>query len=462
MRFSIIIFSLLTIGKIEGFLRLPLGSPFVIKNNEIKRNIKYDLPEEDMKVVKQIKGVYGIIGPDINNTEVENLYHLFTGDGTIQGVFFDKGELTFVKHFVRTDKIVYEEKCGRLLRNRFINLLFILLSKVNLLPDILGVANTALVSIGDKHYALYERDQPYEIRLYNKSIQTLNKKRIQGITHFSAHPSISTSRNLVETLDYNVLKKTVSFYQLSTELVLQKRIEIATTYLPIVHDFISTRYNYIVLDAPLSIEFSEMHNKTMPVSLMKGPPAFIRVVNKYTGRVRTYNAQDSFYIFHYAHIKEDENRIKIYAPCYDDMDFSSLDIKGRYRELVLDKYTGLVCINKNDELENLNLDFPMAYEDKVVLRNIKDRICNGFVICRNLEIVHSIWLQNRFVCGEPRIIYVDFVPYLIFFTFDISSPDQDTTNKGFITLINLHDYKQIEIPLGSPIQYGFHSFFVNP
>jgi carotenoid cleavage dioxygenase-like enzyme len=47
------------------------------------------------------------------DNNLDNLYDLFTGDGVIQGVFFEKGELTFVKHFVRTEKLEYEEKNGK-------------------------------------------------------------------------------------------------------------------------------------------------------------------------------------------------------------------------------------------------------------------------------------------------------------------------------------------------------------
>ena len=460
MNIFIIIFLISIIGEINGFLKLHLGSPFIIKNNEIKKRLTIDLPPEDIEVVNNIHGFYGLIGPDINFEDIENLYNLFIGDGIIQGVFFDKGELTFIKHYVRTDKLVYEEQCGKVLQNIPMNLLFYLLSKINLLPNILGVANTALVSICDKHYALYERDIPYEIGidLSNKSVQTISKKEINGLTHFSAHPSISSRENLVETIDYNIIMKTVTFYQLTTDLVLQKKIEVPMTYLPIVHDFISTRYNYIILDAPLSIKFSEMHNKTMPVSLTEGEPTFIRIVNKNTGRVRTFETPDSFYIFHYAQVYEDENRIKIYACCYDVMDFSILDIQGRYRELVLDKYSGTVNINRNDDFENLNLDFPIVYEDKIILRNIKDCICNGFTICKDLSIMHSILLKDRIVCGEPSIIYSKNIPYLIFFTFDSI---EGTNKESFVTLINLRDYKQIDIPIREPIKYGFHSFFTN-
>jgi hypothetical protein len=58
-----------------------------------------------------------------------------------------------------------------------------LLNKINILPNIFGLANTAVLNIKDKYYALYERDLPYEI-LINKDkneIITGNKKYIKGV-----------------------------------------------------------------------------------------------------------------------------------------------------------------------------------------------------------------------------------------------------------------------------------------
>jgi carotenoid cleavage dioxygenase-like enzyme len=455
MNIFIIIHILLTIFKIDAFIKLPIGSPLSIKNKEINKKIIINLPPEDIEIVKQINGIYGVIGPDIDIPDIDNLYHLLLGNGIIQGIFFDNGELTFVKHYVKTEKLKYEEDCGKVLQNNWIYLFFYIFNKLNMLPNIFGLANTALIHINKKYYALYERDLPYEILFdfKNKIIKTGNKQLINSVEHFSAHPRIN--QQVIETIDYNVINKNIYFHQLSSDFVLQKTIKTPMKYLPIVHDFISTKYNYIVLDAPLMVKLSELHNKAMPVSLQKNKPTYIRVVNKYTGRVRTYETSQSFYLFHYAQIQEDENRIMIYAPMYDHIDFSELNIQGRYRKLILDKYSGNVTIEKRDELENLDMDFPVSYEDKIIFRNMKDKICEGFVICRDLEIVYKIFLEDRFVCGEPRVIYIKNISYLLTFVIDINN------NKNtYILLINLKDYKQIEIPIDHSIQYGFHSFYI--
>ena len=447
---------LFLLGSVTGFLKLPLGSPFSLKNSEYKHKISTDhLSESDKAIVQEISGVYGLIGPDSDIYDVENLYQLFTGNGIIQGCFFDKGEVTFVNHYVRTEKLLYEEQCGPVLKHTYLYPLFFLLNHFQWLPNVMGFANTALVKMGNKRYALYERDVPYEIffDFDNKSITTGQKQHNHGLKFFSAHPAIYHDR--VETIQYNVFRKTVSFLQLTTDLVVQKHIETPMTYLPVVHDFISTRYNYIVFDSPLAFKFSDIFTKKIPISLMENKPTFIRIVNKFTGRVRTFEIPKGVYVFHFAQVYEDEHVIRILAPCYDVLDFSTVDILGKFRMLVLDKVSGIVSIKKHDRLENLNLDFPVRYEDMIILRNIDDRVCNGFVVCRDLEIVHEIYFFRRFVCGEPRVIFLKGSPYLIFFTFNIHSLREQSN----IVVLNLRDFTHFDLPLDFAIQYGFHSFF---
>ena len=76
----------------------------------INQKLIYKLPPYKQNIVNKINGFYGLIGPDVNMSTVNNLFDLFIGDGNIQGVFFDKGNITMIKHFVRTDKLLYEER----------------------------------------------------------------------------------------------------------------------------------------------------------------------------------------------------------------------------------------------------------------------------------------------------------------------------------------------------------------
>ena len=99
------------------FIRYPFGPKFSIKDKEVNKKIDYKFPPEKQAVINKINGLYALIGPDINMKEVSTLFDLFIGDGIIQSVFFNKGELTYVKHYVRTEKLVYEEENGKIPKN---------------------------------------------------------------------------------------------------------------------------------------------------------------------------------------------------------------------------------------------------------------------------------------------------------------------------------------------------------
>jgi len=82
---------------------------FKISDNEIIETIDYtNILAKDKQIISKINGFYGIIGPDIDITTTSTLYDLFLGNGNIQGVFFKNGELTFIKYFIRTEKLLFE------------------------------------------------------------------------------------------------------------------------------------------------------------------------------------------------------------------------------------------------------------------------------------------------------------------------------------------------------------------
>jgi hypothetical protein len=114
---NIFLMCIIYLPYINSFLKFKFGNKINIKSNEIKHQITYKLPPNKQHIINKINGFYGLIGPDVNISSVNNLFDLFIGDGTIQGVFFDSGNVTVIKHFVRTDKLIYEEENGRIPNN---------------------------------------------------------------------------------------------------------------------------------------------------------------------------------------------------------------------------------------------------------------------------------------------------------------------------------------------------------
>jgi hypothetical protein len=440
---------------INAFLNIKFGNKIVIKDKEFHKEIKYKLPNYKQRIINKISGFYGLIGPDVNITTVNNLFDLFIGDGNIQGVFFDKGNITLIKHFVRTDKLLYEERNGKIPNSHFSKFIFTIFSKFGLLPDVMGLANTSLFKVKNKYYALYERDKPYllDIDFHDKDVKTISKQEVKSIDHISGHSKYTN--NLIETIDYDVLTNTVKYYQLNEQFEKVKSKDIKTKFMPVVHDFMVSKDKVVIMDSPLCIDKENIFKKTLPVLLDNKQHTFIHIFDKISNTIESYNTTKSFYMFHYADYIETSKIIEIYGSLYDELDFSDLNVKGNYRKIKIDKSTREVTIEKNKLLEQYDLDFPIKYDDKIVFRNIRNMTINGFVIVEKMKLIKEIIFNDLFICGEPALTKIDDCPYIIFFGFSKS--------KNGIYLINLYNYQHIEIPIPMELNIGFHSIFIpNP
>ena len=416
-------------------------------SGEIKKSIEYKLPLKQQKVINKINGFFGNIGPNVINNS--SLYSLFSGNGNIQSIFFDKGNIFFTKHIIRTEKILFEEKYKIIPTNKVINLILTILDKLKLVPNILGTANTAFLNINKNLYALHERDKPYLLNIdYNeKTINTINKASNLTVEHFSAH---SKFNNFIETIDYNIFSNTVSIYKLFENFTIINSINIKMDYLPIIHDFWSDKDKIIIINSPLSIDFYNFFVNPLPIHLDNTKNTIINIYDKKTNKINKYYSNESFFMFHFASVIEDKNYINIYASLYNKFDFNDMNIAGKYRKIVINKHTSEVTIEKNTILENYSLDFPIQFDNKILLRNM---INNSFVICKDLKIIKEINLNGLSICGEPVLNYINKIPYIITFAFN--------TNNSFVLVININDNSIIKIPLDIKLTYGFHSIFIS-
>jgi hypothetical protein len=124
----------------------------------------------------------------------------------------------------------------------------------------------------------------------------------------------------------------------------------------------------------------------------------------------------------------------------------------------INKNTKDVIIHKNTQLECYNLDFPICFNDKVILRLIENRKINGFIITKGLKIIKKIIFDNKNICGEHNILYIKKTPYLIFF--NVEENKNNKPIKNLLTLINLNNYEVIDIEIQNKLTLGFHSIFL--
>ena len=453
---KIIILLLFPFQYINSYIPIHFGPSIKMQNKELNYKINYNFSNEESEIINKINGFYGLIGPDVNKSNVKTLYDLFTGDGVIQGLFIDNGNLTYINHLVRTDKLVYEDEHGKIPQNIFTLIFFILMNKLNLLPNLMGMANTALLKVEDNIYALFERDIPYliDVNFKEKKVKTVKKVKLNSISHFSAHSKYNNKDKVIESIDYNILKRRVDYYIMNNNFEIINSTYVYTEYMPIIHDFVNLPNSMIFVESPLEINIGFLKkNMKISVFMNKLKTTQMHIIDKNTFSKKSITLKNSFYIFHYANFEEIDDEIIIYAPLYESLDFNELNLVGKYRRIVIDKKTFDVKIDINEELEKYNLDFPLKYENNVILRNIENNAINGFIICNELEIKKKIFFEDKHLCGEPSIIEIDKNYFLVSFAYD-------NNNAGFFIIIDLNSYKKIEIPLKNEINIGFHSIFI--
>jgi hypothetical protein len=430
-------------------------------NNEIKKVINLELGLKDKKVIEKINGFYGLIGPNFGmENNLDNLYDLFTGDGVIQGVFFDKGKITFVKHVIKTEKLKYEEKNGKLNDNFLIRIIVIFLNGINLFPNMLGTANTAIINIKNKNYALFERDSPYliNINFQDEEVNTIKKIYSDNFQYFSGHSKVINDEKM-ETIEYKICNKMVNYYLLNNDFTIINKFPIKFKYVPIIHDFYTNSNCLILIESPLMYKLKNLFDKKIPIILNNKKETYIHIIDKKTKQKITYIYEKGIYIFHYAFIKETKDSFEIYASIYDELDFSNINLKGNYRMIEINKKNKIVIVHKNKNLEKYNLDFPIVYKDKVISRNYENRRINGFVITKDLHIEKVLLYKNKYICGEHNIIIIGKTYYLIFFNIEKIKGSHKKLN--LLTLVNLNNYSKIDIDIQSQLSIGFHSIFLN-
>jgi carotenoid cleavage dioxygenase-like enzyme len=449
---------------------IPFHNPFRIPLRETRQ----PLVVPPKSPFRELNGFYGLIGPNVQINNVQTLYDLFTGDGKIQGVFFQPNDSpTFVTHLVRTDKLLYETIHGRFSKNVWMTPFYVLLNKVGILPNVLGLANTALLPVGQRLFALFERDFPYELKLdiENNRVYTIKKVYLPGLSHFSGHSKFI--KGVIHTIDYDVLWNRLHYVQLDPSFREHSKHSIHTHYMPLIHDFaILSDGKVLIVDAPfvwninpfvlqmdkpghiLKFLNEGIFPKDIPVVFDKTRPTYINLYDPLEKRLKQIACPaPAFYWFHLAYTEYQGGELNIYAPMYDNVDFSSLDLNGKYRQITI-RGSGKVVIKKNPLLERLNLDFPIRVGNYVVLRQIENRAIRGFVVCRGLRVIRRIRMPlGRAFCGEPAVVDVGGQPHLLGLSYD-------EKQRGYVSLMSIWGDTYDEIPLRHQVSIGFHSVFI--
>lgn len=449
-----------------GFFPIPLVNKInhinKINNKEILNT--FYVSNESSSIINKIDGFFGMIGPDVPiPCKMNNLFDLFNKNGVLQGVFISNGTLHFVRKYIETEKWKYEERFGEIPINLFSLFIFELGNKFKILPNIFGLANTALLNFQNKVYVLNERDLPYEIQInfIKKNIQSQKKKNLgPNIHHFLAHSRINSKDNLIETLDYSIFSSKINWFQFDQNWKLKKQLQINKKYNSMVHDFISLDKYILFLDCPLKMDYNLKNKISFHLSKNNKQESCLFLIEKATGNKKKIDLGENSFLFHFGNYIEYENKIEFYGCFYDSFDFNTPNINsGKYRKVIINKQTFSIDIQKNKELENFSLDFPIIYKDYTILTHSNHCKNKNFVIVKNFQLYKVIEINNQFINGEASIIEIDNIPYIICFTYKENDIIINNNVDHYLTLINIESNEITSILIPFHLSLGFHSIF---
>lgn len=455
-------------------LLILLINPFLLKEftpikYEISKNIDYKLPLRQTNILKKINGFYGQIGP--NPKYYDDNYHLFDGNGMIHGIFFDNGNITYHNHMIRTDKYYLEDfikdksplSLGNIDNKKFafLFIFYRFFELLKMIPNFLGTANTALWINNKKIYALHERDYPYEINIdYNlKSINTIKKRYLDKIKYFTAHPK--DDGNNIYAISYNTYLPEATLIKYNKNLTILNNINIKTKYSGMIHD-IAVSNNYIIFcDIPYQFNLTQTLNNKLPYYFNRNKNNWFTIISKDFKFIYRIELNESFFIFHYDNVFEDDNNIYFYAVIHEnfEMDMLTKSIKKienncKYRKFIINKKKWTIKIEKNEIFEKINVEYPVR-KDNITLLSIlgNDLDIIGFIITNGFKIKSRILLKNRKVYGEPSLIKIDNEYFILCFVYD-------NLYNNYLYCGNINGNKNIEIKLDLKINKGFHSIFI--
>ena len=382
------------------------------------------------------RGFFGMIGPNVKTSS--SLYHLFTTNGILQGVFMNESSIVPVSHLIQTERVLFENE-NKKYSSDIRNLPWqMVLSHFHLYPH-MGTANTAVLSIHDKEYVLFERDLPYLIHIDMEHCTVNTVSKIKSPCHsISAH---SWYDSQVYSHTYSILHQTVSFMVMNDTFYPLRTDTFRTKYVPLIHSHVRIRNQYLFTDSPLVFSWKHVLCGEFPFQAVK-LPTYIHVTPD------VYISKETFFIFHYASVVETTDAFIVYAPLYETLNFSSVEMYGKYRRLILHKSNKTITIEKRDELEKYNLDFPVRWKNYTLLRNLNVTLqqINGFILCDGLEIIKEFWVSLG-ILGEPCIEH----DFILFFAY----------NQSGTYFVHLHILSGIQKEYSVNISgtLGFHSFF---
>lgn len=193
-------------------------------------------------------------GPGLMSRGGERYRHWFDGDGLVQAWTFEGGRARHQARFVQTAKFKAEQQAGRFLLPALGTAIPPQLPIQN--SDSLNVANTSVLPLDGRLYALWEGGSAYEMDA--DTLATRGPKawapELQAMP-FSAHPKVEPDGRV---WNFGTAMQRLMIYQLSPRGELQRQQLLKLPMAAMVHDFAVSQRFLVFLLAPIGLDMAKV------------------------------------------------------------------------------------------------------------------------------------------------------------------------------------------------------------
>ncbi len=246
--------------------------------------------------------------------------HWFDGDGMVQTIRFDRGNLRYANRYVATDNYRDETRAQRVVHRGF--------GKMkpggvlaNALRQPANVSNTSVVMDSGRLLSLWEGGPPYE--LDPKSLETRGVANFGGaLKAFSAHPKIDPGSGELFNfgIDYGA-RTTLTPYRLRHG-TLTKLPAVTLPYPLMNHDFVLTENHLVFCLGPILVKPLKMilglASFDGALHWEPGKPTLILLVARDGRSPPRWIETDAFFQFHFANGYEEQGAIVLDLARYPD------------------------------------------------------------------------------------------------------------------------------------------------
>lgn len=304
-------------------------------NKAFKDELDYPIEEIEGEIPVELTGTLFRNVPAMLDVNGQTLHHPFDADGTICGIYFNRGRAHFRNRYVRTKGYIAERKARKILyrgvfgtqkSGGWLNNAFDFRLK--------NVANTNVIYWGDRLLALWEASHPH--RLDPHTLETLGMATLDEVlsegTPFSAHPAIDPGGEGREPRLVNFglqagLSTTVSIYELNLAGQVVEQHQHSIPGFAFIHDFVITPNYCLLFQNPLFFNpfpfVLGWRGAAECIKFLADKPTKVWLIPRDSSQPMQQLKIESGFIFHHANAFEEGDEIVVDSVSYQD--FPALD-----------------------------------------------------------------------------------------------------------------------------------------